>query len=114
LTEKFQNRFGNSKLFFTQSRKVCKDAKNSLRLVFPLRLCVRSFSAEREWRMILPVKNANRVNKELYLFNIPSNAITEVVFGCKMQQPDKEKIFRIIKKDKSFSHCKNKRSKIIL
>jgi len=60
-----------------------------------------NWETEREWRMILPLKDANRVNKELYLFNIPPNAITEIVFGYKMQQVDKEEILRIIKKDKA-------------
>lgn len=72
----------------------------------------RHWEEEKEWRMILPLKDSSRVENELYLFQVPENAITEVILGCKMQQEEKEKILDVIKKNKKLSHIKIKEAKL--
>jgi len=72
----------------------------------------RHWEGEKEWRMILPLKDSSRVENERYLFKVPENAITEVIFGCKMQQKEKEKILDVIKKNKKLSHIKIKEAKL--
>jgi hypothetical protein len=58
--------------------------------------------------MILPLEDANRVDKNIYLFTIPPTCITEIVLGCNIQQSDKDEIIYILKNDNDLSHVKIK------
>jgi len=70
------------------------------------------WEAEREWRMILPLKDASKIVNEFYLFNVPPSAITEVILGCKMQQADKEEILLLVKNHNQFSHINIKEARL--
>lgn len=51
------------------------------------------WSDEREWRIIKMLEHANeQINESIYLFEVPSDAIKEVIFGCKVTSKAREEI----------------------
>lgn len=69
----------------------------------------KKWDYEREWRMIRMLSHASEVkNGNIHLFEIPEDAIQEVVFGCKVAGPEKsriEKDFRAIVPHVRFRHA---------
>lgn len=68
---------------------------------------------EREWRMIKMLKSASEViNSDIHLFEVPNDAIKEVVFGAKIPPEKKETLIQNLKisaphitfKSASFDH----------
>jgi len=71
---------------------------------------------ENEWRMYLPLIDANNIldnsNMPIYLFNFPSNAISEIIIGAKASQDFINQITSIIQNNIEYNHVKLVHAKI--
>jgi hypothetical protein len=58
------------------------------------------WKTEAEWRMILPLRDAERKIKqesgEIYLYDFPTDAVTGVIFGLRMSKQNRQKIKEIL------------------
>ncbi|MFS7241392.1 DUF2971 domain-containing protein [Serratia proteamaculans] len=76
------------------------------------------WSYEREWRMMLPIQNANNVidlgpeMPSINLFSFPQAAIKNIIMGCRMDEEKKNEIKRCIEGDEGYSHVKLLNTKI--
>ena len=64
------------------------------------------WSYEDEWRMLMEVTDADRVvelpNDTVYLFRLPTEAVSSVIFGCKMVEADKERLLDVLRRDNAY------------
>jgi hypothetical protein len=71
---------------------------------------------EREWRLLQPLKNGRRLEKEgefilddyeqpIYLFPLPPSCVTGIIFGSRISQADKREMLRVLFTDR-YSHVK--------
>lgn len=66
---------------------------------------------EREWRMIKPLKEANKIIKNpagnIHLFALPSTCITGVIFGHKMNPDVRREIIELLTSNEKYEHHVN-------
>ncbi|CAI1577226.1 DUF2971 domain-containing protein [Serratia marcescens] len=76
------------------------------------------WSYEKEWRMMLPIDNADTVvnlgsgTPSVNLFNFPSTAVKSIIMGCRMDEEKKEEIRRCVEYDEDYNHVKLLNTKI--
>lgn len=63
---------------------------------------------EQEWRMFYTLRDCKKIISskpyDIYLFSIPKNCITGIIWGCKISNVDKQNMLKIIRDDKEYSH----------
>ena len=61
---------------------------------------------EQEWRILRALQEADKVihaeDYPIHLFKFPSDAVVEVIFGCRMHESCKQRILRILFKSEIF------------
>ena len=76
----------------------------------------KDWSYEKEWRMLMPLKEACEVfpveDELIHLFEILGEAVKSVIFGCNMQNAKKDEIIHSIKNNKQLNHIVVYQSKI--
>jgi hypothetical protein len=71
---------------------------------------------EEEWRMLQPLENGKRLDKDgiailddegqpIYLFTLPPSCITAVIFGSRVSQENRGKIMHVLSTE-HYSHVK--------
>ena len=65
---------------------------------------------EAEWRMIVTLDSASRIlgggAEAIHLFNFPAEAVTSVVFGCRMLDSKKAEIRQLLSESKRYRHVR--------
>jgi len=66
------------------------------------------WSYEKEWRMVLPLQDANEIiEKEdvrIHLFQFPPEALQEVIFGCRVAVNQRTEILSYMRAEKGYNH----------
>ncbi|WP_134680767.1 DUF2971 domain-containing protein [Enterobacter hormaechei] len=68
----------------------------------------KDWEYEHEWRMLLPQANSSKTinvcEKEFDLYELPSDAIKTIIFGCNTSEHFKTKMFRLISSRTDYEH----------
>lgn len=68
----------------------------------------KEWEYEQEWRMLKPLREADETiqnnNEPICLFSFPPQCITEIIFGCRMSDSDKEEMLEYFINDKDYTH----------
>lgn len=69
---------------------------------------------EKEWRMVRPLKDARKVienpNGQVYLFDLPSDCISGIIFGCQMHGDQQDQYLELLKSDTRYKHISYSRA----
>lgn len=75
----------------------------------------KDWEYEREWRMLLPqdssVKKINALEKEFDLYELPSDAIKTIFFGCNTPEHFKNKMSKLVDSRTDYKHIIFKQAK---
>lgn len=67
-----------------------------------------NWNYEKEWRMVRPLKEASKVienpNGDICLFDLPSDCICGVIFGCQMPESQQAEYFEMLRSDSRYAH----------
>jgi Protein of unknown function (DUF2971) len=68
---------------------------------------------EREWRIIRPVKDGTEVSPGKFCFEVPADAVSSIIFGCRTTPALETGIRAIVKTNLTLSHVSFKRTKLL-
>ncbi|BBW19732.1 DUF2971 domain-containing protein [Enterobacter kobei] len=75
----------------------------------------KDWEYEREWRILLPqansIKTINVCEKEFDLYEIPSDSIKTIIFGCNTSEQFKNKTFKLINSRTDYEHISFRQAK---
>ena len=69
------------------------------------------WSYEREWRVIRPLKDCTEVSPGIFCFDVPSEAIRSIIFGCRTTPASEQEIRTAVEANPELCHVRFKRAK---
>jgi hypothetical protein len=64
----------------------------------------RAWEYEQEWRMIVPIAEADDPYSALHLYSFPPELVKGIILGCRMPQRQRRRFSELVEHDERYRH----------